>query len=311
MRICSLLPSATEIVYALGLGDQLVAVTHECDQPADARTRPRITRSAIDPATLTSAQIDALVTEHRHEHRGIYHIDRDLLERLNPDLILTQELCDVCAVSYDEVQRAVRSLDGERHILSLEPATLGGVLETIEVVGRATGTESRATEVVAGLRARIARVRERTAAVTRRPRVACLEWLDPPFTGGHWVPELVEAAGGEDPFGRPGEPSRRLPWDEVLAAEPEVAILMPCGFGVERALAEYRQAAIPPGWAATPAVRAGRVWAVDANSHFSRPGPRLVDGLEALAAILHPELFPDAVEPAVAHRVEASDRPRA
>lgn len=302
MRICSLLPSATEIVYALGLGDALVAVTHECDHPAEAATRPRITRSAIDPATLTSAQIDALVTEHLHDHRGIYQIDRGLLERLNPDLILTQELCDVCAVSYDEVQQAARALYGERQILSLEPTTLDGVLETVLVVGRATGTEARAEAVVEDLRGRITRVRARTAAVTRRPRVACVEWLDPPFAGGHWVPEMVAAAGGEDVLGTAGERSRRLTWDELLAAEPQVVILMPCGFGVERALDEYRRAAVAPGWVETPAVRAGQVWAVDASAHFSRPGPRLVDGLETLAAVLHPELFPEGVGAATARR---------
>ncbi len=302
MRICSLLPSATEIVYALGLGDQVVAVTHECDEPADAATKPRITRSAIDPVTLTSAQIDALVTEHLHDHRGIYQIDRALLEKVNPDLILTQELCDVCAVSYEEVQQAARALYGERQILSLEPTTLTGVLDSVLAVGRATGAEARAELLVAELRERIARVRSRTAGVTRRPRVACIEWLDPPFCGGHWVPEMVEAAGGADPLGHAGEPSRRMTWDDIRAVKPEVAVLMPCGFGVERALAEYRQAMIPPAWTETPAVRGGRVWAVDANACFSRPGPRLVDGLETLAAILHPDLFPGDIPPDVGRR---------
>lgn len=303
MRICSLLPSATEIVYALGLGDQLVAVTHECDEPPAAREKPRITRSAIDPAALTSAQIDALVTQHLHDHRGIYQIDRALLERLDPDLILTQELCDVCAVSYTEVQRAVRALYGERRILSLEPTSLDGILDTILAVGRATGTEARAEELVAGLRERIERVRAHTATVARRPRVVCLEWLDPPFAGGHWVPEMVAVAGGEDVLGRAGEPSRRLPWDEVIAAAPEVAVLMPCGFGVERAVQEYERAALPVGWWQSPAVRDGQVWAVDANAFFSRPGPRVVDGLELLAAILHPELFPGALDPRRVRRI--------
>lgn len=303
MRICSLLPSATEIIFALGLGDQLVAVTHECDAPPAARALPRITCSAIDPASLTSAQIDALVTEHLHDHRGIYHIDRDLLERLNPDLIITQELCDVCAVSYTEVQEAARALYGERRILSLEPTTLAAVLDTIQVVGEATGTETRASQVVASLRERVDRVRQQTAGVSRRPRVACLEWLDPPFAGGHWVPEMVQAAGGADPLGRAGEPSRRLAWDEVLTAAPEVIVLMPCGFDAERAALEYRAAPLPAGWAETRAVAAGQVWAVDANSYFSRPGPRLVDGLETLAAILHPELFLDAAPATCAIRL--------
>ena len=306
MRICSLLPSATEIVYALGLGDQLVAVTHECDEPPAARMKPRITRSAIDPAALTGAQIDALVQEHLHDHRSLYHLDRDLLEQLNPDLILTQELCDVCAVSYAEVQRAARALYGERQILSLEPTTLDSVLDTMLVVGRATGTEGQAAAIVAGLRERIERVRARTAAIAHRPRVACLEWLDPPFAGGHWVPEMVAAAGGEDGLGQAGEPSRRLAWEEVLAARPEVAILMPCGFDVERAVVEYRRAALPPGWVGLPAVQSGRVWAVDANAYFSRPGPRVVDGLETLAAILHPELFPEGPQQERARQVSTN-----
>lgn len=299
MRICSLLPSATEIVYALGLGDRLVAVTHECDTPPEAATKPRITRSAIDPATLTSAQIDALVAEHVHEHRGIYQLDRALLEQLDPDLILTQELCEVCAVSYDEVQRAARTLYGERRILSLEPTTLDGVLETILVVGEATGTADRAAELVAALRARIEAVRRHVSASNRQPRVACVEWLDPPFVGGHWVPEMVAGAGGTDVLGHAGERSFRLTWDAVIAAAPDVVVLMPCGFGIERTVTEFRHVALPAAWHALPAVRSGQVWAVDANAHFSRPGPRLVDGLETLAAILHPHLFPTIVPHAV------------
>jgi iron complex transport system substrate-binding protein len=303
VRICSLLPSATEIVFALGLGDHLVAVTHECDEPPAARTKPPITSSAIDPHTLTSAQIDALVTRHRHDHRGLYRIDRDLLARLDPDLILTQELCDVCAVAYADVQAACRQagMDGRR-ILSLEPAGLAGVLDSIVAVGRATGTEARAQAIVAALQARIAAVRARVAGAPR-PRVACVEWLDPPFSGGHWVPEMVAAAGGEDVLAGPGERSRRLTWAEVAAARPEVVVLMPCGFGVERAVTEYRRVVLPPAWAAVPAVRAGRVWAVDANGYFSRPGPRLVDGLEMLAAILHPARYPGDLDPARARRV--------
>lgn len=303
MRIVSLLPSATEILYALGLGDQIVAVTHECDTPAEVAEKPRITRSAIDPHTLTSGQIDALVSEHLHDHRGIYHLDRDMLERLNPDLIVTQELCDVCAVSYDEVQRAARTLYGERRIVSLEPTTLDGVLDTILVAGEATGTQERAREVVAGLRERLERVRSRTAAVAHRPRVACIEWLDPPFTGGHWVPEMVAAAGGIDPLGTAGDRSRRADWGEIIAAQPEVAVLMPCGFDAARAEREYVEARLPDGWRNTPAARTGAVWATDANSYFSRPGPRLVDGVEILAAILHPELFPDAPDPRATQRV--------
>ena len=299
MRIVSLLPSATEIAFALGLGDQGVAVTHECDYPSEVDGRPRITAAAFDPQTLTSAQIDALVTTHLHEHRGIYTIDQQLLEQLNPDLILTQELCDVCAVSYDEVQAAARALYGERQILSLEPTTLGSMLETVRVAGRATGTEARAEQLIGGWQRRLERVRARTAAVPMdgRPRVACIEWMDPPFTGGHWVPEMVDLAGGIDVLGEAGARSRRLTWDDIIAAQPEVAVMMPCGFDVERAIAEYRQAAIPAAWRDTPAVRNRRVWAVDANSLFSRPGPRLVNGVELLAKLLHPELFVEQASP--------------
>lgn len=291
MRICSLLPSATEILYALGLGSDVVAVTHECDYPAEARTKPVITRGAIDPATLSSAEIDALVSNHLHEHRGIYQLDRNLLERLNPDLLVTQELCDVCAVSYDEVQRAARTLYGERRILSLEPTTLSGVLDSIIAVGTATGAEPRARALVAALQQRLDRVRERTTAIAHRPRVACIEWLDPPFAGGHWVPEMVDLAGGIDVLGGAGEPSQRITWDAVLAAAPDAIVLMPCGFDASRTEREFRAGNRPPGWAAIPAAEAGQVWAVDANSFFSRPGPRLVDGVELLAALLHPEQF--------------------
>src|SRR5947209_3379877 len=196
MRICSLLPSTTEIVYALGLGDELVAVTHECDYPAEARSKPRITRSTVESERLSSREIDALVHDHLHDHRGLYHLDRDLLEALNPDLILTQELCDVCAVSYEDVQAAVRTLYGERTILSLEPVRLGEVLEAVQRVGELTGRGEAATVLVTRLRREIDEITAAVREIERRPRVACLEWLDPPWSGGHWVPEMVRLAGG-------------------------------------------------------------------------------------------------------------------
>ncbi|HEY8837806.1 MAG TPA: cobalamin-binding protein [Dehalococcoidia bacterium] len=289
MRICSLLPSSTEIVYALGLGDDLVAVTHECDFPPDAATKPRITRSAVDSDRLSSREIDALVHDHLHDHRSIYHLDRDLLERLDPDLILTQELCDVCAVSYEAVKAAVRTLYGDRTILSLEPTRFREVIDTIGRVGEVTNRGDRARELAERLGREVDVITAAVADVERRPRVVCLEWLDPPWVGGHWIPEMVRLAGGEDPLGQEGSPSVRVDWQRVVEARPEVVILMPCGFDVDRAVAEFRPENLPTGWHDLPAVRNGQVYAVHANAYFSRPGPRLVEGLRILAGILHPE----------------------
>lgn len=297
MRICSLLPSTTEIVYALGLDDQLVAVTHECDYPPEAAQKPRITASAVDSEALGSREIDSLVAGHLHEHRGLYRLDRELLERLNPDLILTQELCDVCAVSYDEVKRAVRALFGERTILSLEPTRLSEVAEAVERVGAVTAREREAAALAERMRAAVERT---TAAVAGavRPGVVVLEWLDPPWVGGHWVPEMVDAAGGRDLLGEAGSPSTRATWQQVVAARPDVIVLAPCGFGVERTLAELRTAALPPVWREIPAVRRGEVYAVNANAYFSRPGPRLAQGVGVLAHILHPALVPSPADEA-------------
>jgi iron complex transport system substrate-binding protein len=289
MRICSLLPSATEIVCALGLSDNLVAITHECDYPPEIVARlPRITRSAVASDRLNSAEIDALVTRHLHDHRGIYTLDQELLERLNPDLILTQELCDVCAVSYSEVQEAVRALYGERTILSLEPLRLDDVFEAIQRVGTITGRAEAAAELVSRLRGELAAIAAAVAGAPR-PRVACVEWIDPPWIGGHWVPDIVRSAGGEDALGRAGEPARRATWDEIAAAAPDVIVLMPCGFDVARTLREWPALTLPEGWERVPAARTGAIWAVNANAYFSRPGPRLVEGTRILAHILHPD----------------------
>lgn len=292
MRIVSLLPSTTEIAFALGLGDQVVAVTHECDYPPEARERPVITASALDHHHATSAEIDAAVRGQLRDGISIYNLDTALLERLQPDLVLTQALCDVCAVSFGVVERAVAQVSAAPRILSLEPTDLEGIFGAILAVGNATGRRPQAAELVARLRARVERVRERAARATSRPRVACLEWFDPPFGPGHWLPELVELAGGRTGLGAPGEPSRRVAWDEVVAFAPEVIVLAPCGFDLERAAGEAL-AVLPrrPGWDTLPAVRAGRVFAVDANSYFSRPGPRVVDSLELLARLIHPDLF--------------------
>lgn len=288
MRICSLLPSATEIVCALGLIDELVAVSHECDYPPEVADKPRATSSHVDSATMSGAEIDAAVKRSLHEHRGVYSLDESLLAQLRPDLILTQELCDVCAVSYVQVEQSVRTLRGQKTILALEPTSLDSVLDTIRTVGRVTNRLARAEALAQQLAQEMSRIGERSASEVPRPRVACLEWLDPPFAGGHWIPEMVRLAGGDDVLGRSAEPSYRLGWDEVLAAQPEVVILMPCGFDVERTLREFRALRLPAGWDSLPAACAGRVYAVNANAYFSRPGPRLLQGLEILLAVLRP-----------------------
>ncbi len=295
MRICSLLPSATEIVYALGLGDQLFAVSHECDYPPEAAAKPAVIRSVFDASTLTSREIDDAVMEHLRQGIGVYAIDLDRLRRADPDLILTQELCDVCAVSYLEVKRAIEQLGSGPRLLSLSPALLGDVLQDIRRVGEAAGKEREAESVVEQLQGRIDRVATITARVAARPATFCLEWSDPLYVAGHWVPEMVELAGGTDGLGMKGKPSTRIEWDRVVAYAPEVIILMPCGFDVSRAVSELPILTRLPGWSDLPAVRRGRVYAVDASAYFSRSGPRLVDGLELLAKLIHPELFFDPI----------------
>lgn len=292
MRIVSLLPSTTEIAFALGLGDEVVAITHECDYPPEARRRPVITSSALDHSGASSEEIDAAVRGQLRDNLSIYRLDTELLAALRPDLILTQALCEVCAVSFGIVEQAVAAVGGEPTVLSLEPTSLDGIFGTILAVGNATGHREQARALVAGLRARVERVRSAAAELPQRPRVACLEWFDPPFGPGHWLPELVTIAGGRPGLGAAGEPSRRILWGEVIAFAPEVIILTPCGFDLDRAVSEAA-AILPhrPGWSALPAVRAGRVYAVDGNSYFSRPGPRIVDSLELLAALIHPDQF--------------------
>ena len=298
MRICSLLPSSTEIVFALGLGDQLAGVTHECDYPAEAAGIPAVTRSLIDHSGSSGAEIHRHVSEAVHAGSSIYGLDQALLERIDPSLVLTQELCDVCAVSYGEVQRAVRLLpsDGknERTVLSLEPTTLGAILDTITSVGEAAGAVDRAVEVTAALRRRIDAVEAMAVGAAQRPRVFALEWLDPPFIGGHWVPEMIRLAGGTDGLGREGHPSVQATWAETAAYDPEVVVLMPCGYHLEECLDEFAKTPMPPEWDALSAVRTGDVYVVDGSSFYNRPGPRVVDGLEIMAEILHPERFPRA-----------------
>ncbi|HZP83896.1 MAG TPA: cobalamin-binding protein [Chthonomonadaceae bacterium] len=304
MRIVSLLPSATEIVCALGLEEQLVGVTHECDYPPRVKALPKVTQTLI-PHDATSAQIDALVRERLKTDRALYTLDMPTLERLRPDLLVTQALCDVCAVAEAEVNAAVCTLPGRPRVLNLEPMSLEDVFDTLHLVGRATGREAQAREVVAALRRRVQRVAERTAAIppAERPRVAFLEWLDPPFNGGHWNPTLIELAGGVDVLGCLGRPSRTTPWQSVRNSRPDVLFIACCGFPAGRALQDMPLLERQPGWDSLPCVRNGRVYVTDGNAYFSRPGPRLVDSLEILAHALHPDAHPLPAGLPAAHAV--------
>ena len=294
MRIVSLLPSATEIVHAVGLGDRLVAVSHECDFPTAVRGLPRVTRSLLPAAAATSAAIDAAVRDRVRQRQPLYALDAALLADLRPDLVVTQALCDVCAVAEGEVANAIARLPGPPRVLTLEPHRLGDVLDGMQAVADAAGASEAGRGAVAGLRRRIDAVAERSAAIAVRPRVMLLEWLDPPFTAGHWSPEIVALAGGVEVLGRAGERSRAVEWEAIRAADPEVLVVACCGFDVARTRAELPLLTGRPGYGELACVRTGRMHVVDGNAFFSRPGPRLVDAVEALAHLLHPDVHPPA-----------------
>lgn len=293
MHIVSLVPHATELLFALGLGPEVVAVTHECDYPPAALELERITRDVL-PAGLSAAEIDAAVRERTLRGEAIYELDRAALAALEPDLIVTQALCPVCAVSYEEVSDLARELPSRPRVLSLDPHTLGEVLGDVRTVAEATGRRDRGVELVGAAGARIDRVKLAVRARSR-PRVAALEWLDPVYVAGHWTPQLIELAGGEDVLGLPGEPSQTVSWAQVAAAAPEVVVVMPCGYDAPRAQAEATAHA-----SELAELGAARIVAVNASAYFSRPGPRLIDGLELLAHILHPERVPSAPGEALA-----------
>jgi iron complex transport system substrate-binding protein len=299
--VVSLLPSATEMVHFAGAAESLVGVTHECDHPPGVESLPKLTSSRIDP-TLSGAEIDAEVNRLVTDDESIYALDADLLEGLEPDLVITQGLCAVCAVSTSLVEEAIEGLGSRPELLVLNPTSLEDVLGDSVRIGDALGHGREARENVGLLRNRLAEV-ERAVAGLPRPRVGCIEWLDPPFSAGHWVPEMVRLAGGRELFAGPGERSVRLDWETVFGAAPEVLVLMPCGFDAARTAEEAEALPNLPGWSDLPAVRDGRVWAVDANSFFSRPAPRLVEGVEILARILHPGAFPGRPEGGVASRL--------
>jgi iron complex transport system substrate-binding protein len=300
MRIVSLVPSATEIVTSLGLVDALVGVSADCDFPPAIRGLPVLSDASVE-AGLSSPEIDRHIRGRIHTGRSVYHLDADLLAQLRPDLILTQELCAVCAPAFSLVTQAARVLDADARIVSLEPRGLWDILDNIRLVGELTGARERAAEVSGRLRTRIEIMAERFAGP--RIRAACLEWLDPLYAGGHWVPEMVALAGGVDVLGTAREASRMVAWSEVCAARPEALIVMPCGFDVARARAEIRLLSTRPGWEDLPAVRSGRVYLTDASSYFNRPGPRIVDGLEILSGLLHPEAGPVSVPAGASERL--------
>lgn len=292
MRIVSLLPSATEIVYVLGLEDALVGVTHECDWPPAVSSKPVVSLSALPPAA-DPAEIDRLVTASLAGGEPIYRLDDVAVRELQPDLVLTQDLCAVCAVPSGHVNEALAVLGCQAEVLSLDPSSLGDVLDCIARVGKVTGTEDRADETLAGLRGRLHEVA--TAVRGReRPRTFALEWSDPPFNGGHWVPEMIDRAGGEPVLGCPGTDSVRVTWEQISEADPEIVVFMPCGYDADHAAAEAEGLLTRPELA-----RVDRFFAVDASAYFSRPGPRLMDGVEILAALLHQDAavqsHPDAV----------------
>lgn len=284
MRIVSLVPHATELLYALGLGDDVVGVTHECDHPTEAQAKPHVTRDRL-PAGLSAAEIDRAVRERTASGEAIYELDEQLLQELEPDLIVTQALCPVCAVSYDEVAEAARRITTCPKVIALDPKTLGETMGDIRTLAQATGRREAGLDLVARQRSRIDRVKIAVRKAEHRPRVVAIEWFDPVFIGGHWTPQLIELAGGVDVLGLPGEHSEQLDWEQVAAAAPEVVVCMPCGYDAPRAHLEAELHAHQ-----LRRLGAGKVVAVDASATFSRPGPRLVDGLELLAHILHPDL---------------------
>src|SRR6185503_2762763 len=291
MRIVSLLPSATEIVCALGLREQLVGVTHECDYPPDVAALPKVTQTLI-PKDATSGEIDKMVREQLRDSRALYSLDMDVLRTLNADVIVTQALCDVCAVAEQEVCGAAATLPETPRVINLEPQTLREVIESVRTVGRELGVGAFADEVANDLERRVSRVSRRSRCLHRPTRVLLLEWLDPPFSSGHWNPELVRLAGGVEVLGREGQRSQTLSWDDVVEAGPEVVVVSCCGFDVERTMCDVELLREHEHWLRIPAVQSGRVYVVDGSQYFSRPGPRLVDSLEILAHALHPLIHP-------------------
>jgi iron complex transport system substrate-binding protein len=293
VRICSLVPAATEVLFALGLGDQVVGVTHECDWPPEAADRPQVTAALVETGELTSAQVDDAVAEAARNGRPLYAVDIEAWASIEADVVVAQELCDVCAVSTDQLDEIVSARSLHVDVIDFSPSTLDHVLACIIGLGVRLGADATADELTRGMRARFDRVRAALAEVESSPRVFVSEWLEPPFSAGHWVPDMVALAGGTEVAGMSGEPSHRMRWMDVAALEPDVVVLAPCGFDLDRTLTELVTLDLSASLLGTPARQESRVFAVDANAHFSRPGPRLVDGVELLAYLLHPGAYSD------------------
>ena len=303
LRIVSLLPSATEIVCALGLEENLVGITHECDFPLSIVDKPHLTASRISHETMSSAEIDHAVRSQLDGHGSIYDLDTQLLQELKPDLIITQELCDVCAVSYKIVQKAAKMYVADAKVVSLEPNTIEDVFQNIKTVGELCGVSEKAEEVVKNLQSRLDKVRERISRAAENPKSQIpnpksflLEWLEPPFAPGHWTPEQVEIAGGNCLLGTAGEKSVTTTYQEIIDEQPEILVLIPCGYYIKDILRQLPQTTFPESFQEIPAFQNGEIWAMDASSYFSRPAPRIVDGVEILAKIFHPEIFGEPSE---------------
>jgi iron complex transport system substrate-binding protein len=295
MRIVSLLPAATELAAALGLMDQVVGVSHECDFPKEANERSRVTRCPVHDAEFTSREVDEWVRRALHENGSIYTIDEPLLRRMRPDVILTQKLCDVCAVGYGTVAKLAQTLPGPPRVVNLEPTSLADIFDDIRRVAQTCDAPERAEKLIGNLSERVENVRERAARISERRRCFLMEWVDPPFCSGHWGPELVEIAGGHDPLGRKHQPSAQIEWQQVLDARPDIIVLALCGYDIDRARRDYELLRRFPALDSVPAARSGEIYLVNASAYFARPGPRIVDSLEILAGILHPSEFHEFV----------------
>ena len=291
-RIVSFLPSATEMVCALGLEGQLLGVTHECDHPPSVKRKPVVVSSAVPVETMSEAEIDKAVSERVQAGLSVYQVNETLLQELAPDVILVQDLCDVCAPSGNEVSRALKVLSRQPEIVHLSPKSLSGILQNMRDVGLAAGCPESAENWVKTASAKLEKIASATRDLPNRPRVFCMEWLDPLYCSGHWVPEMIRIAGGIDQIGREGSDSVRISWDDVLAWAPEILIVMPCGCHLDKVIELASRLSSFPGWPELPAVRKRQVFAVDASSYFARPGPRVVEGTQLLAHLIHPELFP-------------------
>jgi iron complex transport system substrate-binding protein len=292
-RIVSLLPAATEIAAAIGLMDQIVGVSHECDFPKEANQRPRVTHCPVHNGGLTSREVDEWVRGALREEGTIYVIDEPLLRELRPDVILTQKLCDVCAVGYGTVARLAQTLPGPPQVVNLEPSSLSDIFDDIRRVAEVCDVPDTADKIITQLLNRVEVVRRRANAIVHRPRCFLMEWIDPPFCSGHWGPELVEIAGGYDPLGRKHQPSAQIEWQEVVRAQPEIIVLALCGYDIDRTRRDYEVLRRFPEFDSLPAARRDQIYLVNASAYFARPGPRIVDSLEILAGILHQEEFPD------------------